>query len=92
VVWFGENLPEDSLETAIEAARSCEIFLSVGTSTLVEPAASLPFIALGGGATVLEINPQDTPLTPRASYSIRGASGEVLPVLLSHLFFAESYP
>jgi NAD-dependent deacetylase len=85
VVWFGESLPEDTLETALEAARTCGVFLSVGTSTLVEPAASLPFIALEAGSTVIEINPQDTPLTPKASYSIRGASGDVLPVLLSQI-------
>jgi NAD-dependent deacetylase len=65
----------------MHAARSAEVFLSVGTSTLVEPAASLPFIALQSGACVIEINPQSTPLSAQARYSLRGAAGAVLPTL-----------
>jgi NAD-dependent deacetylase len=79
VVWFGENLPKNALETAIEAARTCDAFLSVGTSSRVEPAASLPFIAFECGSTVIEINLQDTPLTSKATYSIRCTAGDALP-------------
>jgi NAD-dependent deacetylase len=85
VVWFGESLPEDALEKAIHAASSCQAFLSIGTSTLVHPAASLPFLARRNGALILEINPQTTPLTALASYSIRGNAGDILPGLVFEL-------
>lgn len=81
VVWFGEALPPEALAAALAAARTCDVFLCVGTSTVVEPAASLPYIALEGGARVIEVNPQPTPLTGSASVSLRGAAGEMLPLL-----------
>jgi len=82
VVWFGETLPEDALETAMQAARNCDVFLAVGTSALVEPAASLPLVARQAGAVVIEVNPQSTPLTAAAQISLRGAAGELLPQLV----------
>jgi NAD-dependent deacetylase len=82
VVWFGEMLPEGSLEAAFRAARECDVLLSVGTSGLVEPAASLPFAALEADAAVIEVNPDATPLTPRATVSLPGAAGEILPRLV----------
>jgi len=82
VVWFGEGLPPEALASAVAAARTCDVFLCVGTSTVVEPAASLPFIALEAGARVIEVNPQPTPLSARASVSLRGAAGEILPLLV----------
>lgn len=82
VVWFEEPLPESELDLAMQAATGCDVFLSVGTSTLVEPAASLPFRALRSGATVVEINPQQTPFTEKASFVLPGAAGVVLPELL----------
>ena len=82
VVWFGESLPAEALVQAMAAARSCEVFLCVGTSTVVEPAASLPFLALDEGAKVIEVNPAPTPLTRRATVSIAGAAGTVLPHLV----------
>jgi NAD-dependent deacetylase len=85
VVWFGEGLPARALENALQATNSCDLFLSIGTSTLVEPSASLPFIALDTGARVIEINPQPTPFSPSASYSIRGKAGDVLPKLTTQL-------
>jgi NAD-dependent deacetylase len=81
VVWFGEGLPPDALAAAIAAARTCDVFLCVGTSTVVEPAASLPFMALEAGARVIEVNPQGTPLTRQATVSLRGTAGEILPLL-----------
>ncbi len=86
VVWFGEMLPEGAMEAASEAVGSCEVFLSIGTSSLVYPAASLPYEAISAGATVVEINPDDTPLTPRADYALRGRAGEVLPRLVEAAF------
>lgn len=82
VVWFGEMLPAWAMEAASEAARNCDVFFSIGTSSLVYPAASLPYEALSGGATVVEVNPDGTPLTPRADYALRGAAGQVLPELI----------
>jgi len=82
VVWFGEALPPDARERALAASRSCDVFFSIGTSALVHPAASLPFEALQYGATVVEINPDPTPLTARAHLTLRGPAGEVLPALL----------
>jgi NAD-dependent deacetylase len=82
VVWFGEALPRDQLETAVEAARSCEIFFSIGTSGVVQPAASLAFAAHNRGAIVVEINAEPTPLTSKADYALHGKSGEILPELV----------
>ncbi|MFO7623969.1 MAG: NAD-dependent deacylase [Anaerolineales bacterium] len=82
VVWFGENLPVKALQAAWDAAETADIFLSIGTSTQVEPAASLPFAAKRCGAVIVEVNPQETPLTKSAQYSLRGRSGVVLPALV----------
>ncbi len=82
VVWFGEALPRDQLEAAVEAARSCEVFFSIGTSGVVQPAASLAFAAHNRGAVVVEINAEATPLTPKADYFLQGKSGEILPQLV----------
>lgn len=83
VVWYGESLPADALEAAWKAAETCDVFLSIGTSTVVEPAASLPFVALQHGAVVVEVNPDDTPLTGQATYVLRGPSGQLLPQLVA---------
>ncbi len=82
VVWFGEMLPAGALEGASEAARGCDIFFSIGTSSLVYPAAALPHEALENGATLVEVNPSETPLTVNADFTLRGRAGEVLPELL----------
>jgi NAD-dependent deacetylase len=82
VVWFGESLPARTLQAAFEATQVCDLFLSIGTSGLVQPAASLPFVALEQGAVTVEINPDTTPLTAQASYSIRAPAGQVLPALV----------
>jgi len=82
VVWFGESLPRDQLEAAVEAARACDVFFSIGTSGIVQPAASLAHAARNRGAVVVEINAEATPLTPKADYALQGKSGEVLPELM----------
>ena len=86
VIWFGEALPVAELEAASEAARSCDVLLSVATSGLVYPAASLPYEALENGAIVVEVNPERTPLSASADFSLRGSAGEVLPRLVSAAF------
>lgn len=83
VVWFEESLPETELTRAFEAAAHCDVFLSIGTSTVVQPAAQLPFDALLAGAMVVEINPSPTPFTGRAHFAFPTAAGQFLPELLS---------
>ncbi|MCZ7607953.1 MAG: NAD-dependent deacylase [Planctomycetota bacterium] len=85
VVWFGEALPERALLESARAALSCDVYFTIGTSALVYPAAALPIEALKAGATVVEINPTETPFSNTASYSLRGKAGEVLPALLAAL-------
>ncbi len=63
VVWFGEALPEEAWTGAVDAASSCDLMVVIGTSGLVQPAASLPVLAKRGGARVIEINPDATPLS-----------------------------
>ena len=70
VVWFGETLPERALHTAAEAFSKAEVALIVGTSSVVEPAASLAGLALSAGAAVVEINPEQTPLSAHATLSL----------------------
>ncbi len=82
VVWFEESLPEPALSQAFERSTHCDVFLSVGTSTVVQPAAALPFMALEHGAIVVEINPDATPLTSRATHVLPGPAAEVLPELV----------
>ncbi len=83
VVWFGEMLPAAAIAEATAAARASDVFLSVGTSSLVFPAAALPYEALTGGATVIEVNPQPTLLTPRVHHAVRAPAGVALPVLFA---------
>ena len=85
VVWFGESLPTQALQQAFTAAESCDLFLSIGTSALVHPAASLPFAALERGTTTVEINPDETPLTRYATYVLPGPAGQILPALVEKL-------
>ncbi len=85
VVWFGEALPAGAITEAAELAGTCDLFLSVGTSSLVTPAADLAFHALGAGATVVEINPEPTPLSAHCEFVLRGPSGVALPALCERL-------
>jgi NAD-dependent deacetylase len=82
VVWFGETLPREELEAAVEAARSCQVFFSIGTSGMVQPAASLAYAARNRGAVLIEINAEPTPITGKTDYSLHGKSGEILPALI----------
>jgi NAD-dependent deacetylase len=81
VVWFGEALPADVLEAAFAAAGACEIMLVIGTSAIVQPAATLPLIAKQNGAALVEINPQPTPLSDYVDLSLRQPAARALPQL-----------
>jgi len=85
VVWFGEALPEAALEAAARAAEECDVFLSIGTSAVVYPAAGLVHAAAGAGATTIEVNRDPTPISRRVDISIRGLSGAVLPAIAAAL-------
>jgi NAD-dependent deacetylase len=82
IVWFGEQLDTHLLEQAFEAAEHCDAMIVIGTSGQVQPAAMLPILARRGGAMVVEINLEPTPLTEYANYSLYAPAGEVLPQLL----------
>lgn len=86
VVWFGEMLPQEILKSAMQAARACDVFLSIGTSALVQPAASLPLLAKQNGAAIVEVNLEETPLTPLVDHFLEGKAGEVLPELVRAAF------
>lgn len=85
VVWFGESIPEPALQAAARAVDRSDLFFSIGTSSLVWPAAGLAETARQQGATIVEINPDATPLSSQASYCLQGKSGEVLPELIDCL-------
>ena len=85
VVWFGEAIPAGPMTLAAAAAEDCDVFLSVGTSSLVYPAAGLAEVALRRSATVVEINPNETDLSPHSHLVLRGPSGQILPALLQAL-------
>jgi NAD-dependent deacetylase len=85
VVWFGEMLPHRVLQAAFEAAETCDVFFSVGTSAVVHPAASLPLIARQNGAYIIEVNPEMTPVTDFADEFLQGASGEILPIVFEDI-------
>jgi NAD-dependent deacetylase len=83
VVWFGEELPRASLEAAFKAARKSDVFLSIGTSSIVQPAAALAYAVRNRGARIIEINLEPTSLTPKTDFFLQGKSGEILPELLA---------
>jgi NAD-dependent deacetylase len=79
VVWFGEMLPEAALDAAEQAVEECDVFISVGTSSVVYPAAGYIQMAKARGAFTAEVNRDDTPISRLVDVSLRGKSGEVLP-------------
>lgn len=86
VVWFGEMLPEAAVELAREAAASCDVFMSVGTSAVVYPAAGFLFEAKGNGAYTVEVNLEATPASTAVDASLRGSSSVLLPAILRAAF------
>ncbi len=82
IVWFGEMLDETIISQAYVDSEKAELFFSIGTSAVVHPAASLPITAKENGAILVEINLEETPITPIADYHIFGKSGEILPQIV----------
>lgn len=81
VVWFGELLPVEALKRAWDAAANADLFFSVGTSSVVQPAAGLVDLPKGNGAYLVEINPEPTEISDRFDEVLRGKSGEILPLI-----------
>ncbi|MEJ2196292.1 MAG: Sir2 family NAD-dependent protein deacetylase [Ignavibacteriaceae bacterium] len=82
VVWFGEFLPEAQFEGGEKASKNSDIFFIVGTSAVVYPAAGLVSTAKKSGATLVEINIEETEISSSADYSFFGKAGSVLPKIL----------
>lgn len=82
VVWFGETLPPDAVEKAWTAASEAELFLSIGTSAVVYPAAELPLVAARAGAYVVEVNIEPSAMSEAADEVLIGPAGSILPVLV----------
>jgi NAD-dependent deacetylase len=85
VVWFGELLPAEAMADADRAAATCDLFLAVGTSAVVQPAASLPRLARHRGAVVVEVNAEPTPVSEYADFTLYGEAGRILPRLVECL-------
>ena len=85
VVWFGELLPGEAINRAYDLADACDAMLVVGTSGVVQPAASLPFIARHAGAPVIDVNPERDEIADAADFFLEGRGGEILPRLLAEL-------
>jgi len=82
IVWFGESLDPEILDSALTTIRRCDVLLVVGTSAVVQPAASFAGIAKESGAKVIELNLDKTPLSSVVDFGIYGKSGEILPALV----------
>lgn len=84
IVWFGDRLDETVMYQAVLTIRKCDLFISIGTSAVVYPAAGFPKIAKESGATCIEINPERTEMSSMYDLTIQKAAGTALPVLLGN--------
>ncbi len=82
VVWFGEYLPEEQFKGGEKAAMNSDLFFVVGTSAVVYPAAELIYTAKFSGATIVEINIEETEISSMAKYSYFGKAGDILMEIL----------
>lgn len=83
VVWFGEMLPEDAIEAAHRSAANADVFLSIGTSAIVYPAAGIPILAKQAGAYVAEVNIEPSAIADEVDEVIQGKAGEILPEIVA---------
>ena len=81
VVWFNEVIPMEVIDSSLKAIEECDVMLIVGTSGIVEPAASMGLVAKQTGKCVIEINLEMTPSSPLYDLTLQGKSGEILPLL-----------
>ena len=81
IVWFGDSLDQDTVQAASNALEACDLLVSIGTSAVVYPAAQLPLVARQSGATLVEINPEATPVSEIYDVCLRGGASEMLRML-----------
>ena len=81
VVWFGEALDDEVFSLAAQATLDADVFFTVGTSAIIQPAASLAMAAKEYGALLIEVNPHETPFSEHADYSARIGASEFFPSL-----------
>lgn len=84
-ILFGESLPHDALQAAVQAARDADLMLVIGSSLIVQPAARLPEIAVVAGARLAIINNEPTPLDHLADVLVRGGAGVALGTMADSL-------
>jgi NAD-dependent deacetylase len=82
---FGQRLDNDVLEAAAVAAETCQLFLAIGSSLTVRPAAGLCEVAVNAGARLVVINAEPTPYDELADAVLRQPIGEILPALVADL-------
>jgi NAD-dependent deacetylase len=83
ITWFGDALDRQTLSQAVDAISHCQLFVSIGTSAVVYPAARLPMQAMTGGAATIEINPLPTSVSQLYQKHLRGPASEMLAQLLN---------
>ncbi|MEE8185924.1 MAG: NAD-dependent deacylase [Thermodesulfobacteriota bacterium] len=83
IIWFGEALDPVGVDRSMQALRNCDILLVIGTSGVVQPAASFAFIAKEAGAHIVEINIEATPNSHLVDEVLIGRASEIVPMLLS---------
>jgi NAD-dependent deacetylase len=81
IVWFGDSLFPHVIDSVMEELEKCELLISIGTSAVVYPAAEMPLVAKRAGATLVEINPEETPLSELFDIRLRGTATQMLPQL-----------
>ena len=91
-VMFGEPIPPDVLQACWAQVELCDCMLLLGTSGAVSPAAQMPLVAKRQGASLIEVNPYETKLTPRCDVALAGPSGHILPLLVERLLRNRSFP
>jgi NAD-dependent deacetylase len=84
-VMFGEPIPEDALRTCYLHATLADVFIVVGTSAVVYPAAEFPVMAKRRGARLIEVNPEESALSDIADVIVRAPAGASLPALVDLL-------
>jgi NAD-dependent deacetylase len=83
IVWFGDSLFPHVLAAVEAAMQQCDLLISIGTSAQVYPAAQMPLIAKRAGATLVEINPEETPLSHAYTHHYRASADDALRELFA---------
>jgi len=83
VVWFGESLPQNVWQEAIKHANSCDVMIICGTSLVVSPANTLPMYAKQNNASLIEVNPEETPMSQEMDLCLKKTTAEALPKLIT---------